>query len=140
MPALIRKLKNMSYIHIITFILVGLAFAGSLYFVEHNQSLYDRSIAEVENVKIINSNDMEDMNGNNDRLYTQQIKAEIKNGEHEGKKILLKNEYSSSGAYDQPYKPGNEVFVTIDKDGNDSGALTGAIEDVKRDKYLMMIT
>ncbi|OIU68615.1 YibE/F family protein [Rossellomorea aquimaris] len=140
MHALIRKLKNMSYIHIISIILAGLAFAGSLYFVDHNQSLYDRPIAEVENVKIINSNDMEDMNGNKDRLYTQQITAQIKNGEHEGEKILLKNEYSSSGAYDQPYKPGNEVFVTIDKDGKDSGALTGGIEDVKRDKFLMLIS
>ncbi|WP_175987499.1 YibE/F family protein [Bacillus sp. Marseille-Q1617] len=139
MHVLVNKIKSMSYIHLFILFLTSFLFAGSLYFVHHNQAFYDRPIAEVKNAKVEQTTEMEDMNGNKDRRHTQQISAIVKNGEHKGKTILLTNEYSSSGAYDQPYKPGNELFVSIDKKQENPNALTGAIEDVKRDKYLMII-
>jgi uncharacterized membrane protein len=135
----LRDKLNLSTIHIITVIVTLALFAGSLYFVNHNQKFYDRPIAEVKSAKVEKSIEMEDSSGNNDKLYTQQITARLKNGEHKGKLIHLKNEYSLSGANDQPYKPGNELFVMIDKNQKDPSALTGIIQDVKRDKYLMII-
>ena len=51
---------------------------------------------------------------NEDRLFTQHIIAQLKNGEEQGKLIHLTNEYSSSGAYDHEYHVGNELFVSID--------------------------
>ncbi|WP_173108133.1 YibE/F family protein [Bacillus sp. KH172YL63] len=110
---------------------------GAIYFVNHNQGLYDRPIAEVTSVKQAESTEMEDMTGNKDRLYIQEIQAVLKNGTHKGKTISLSNKYSDSRANDQPYHPGNELFVTI-HDGEDG--LTGNIEDVKRDQSLMIIT
>jgi uncharacterized membrane protein len=81
---------------------------------------------------------MIDMYENEDNLFTQRIIAEIKNGEEKGKLIHLINEYSASGAYDQQYHVGNELFVSINKKTEESTYLTGTIKDVKRDKYILI--
>jgi uncharacterized membrane protein len=112
----------------------------SLYFVTHNQELYDRPIAEVTNSEIVETTDMEDITGNKDRIYIQQMEAVMKNGKHKGETILLSNKYSMSGANDQHYQPGNELFVSIDAGKKADKALKGHIEDVKRDQYLMIMT
>ena len=67
------------------------------------------------------------------------IIAELKNGEEKGKLIHLTNEYSSSGAYDQEYHVGNELFVSIDTNTEENSDLTGTIKDVKRDKYVLIV-
>ncbi|WP_412103402.1 YibE/F family protein [Rossellomorea aquimaris] len=112
---------------------------SSLYFVYHNHDFYDRSIAEVIEAEVDETTEMEDMNGNKDTLYAQQIVARLKNGDRKGEEIQLDNEYSNSGAYDQPYHSGDELFVTIDKNHSGSEPLSGHIEEVKRDKYLMIM-
>ena len=48
------------------------------------------------------------------------------------------NDYSSSGAFDQKYHVGNEIFVTIDNHATQSG-LTGTILDLKRDRTMIVI-
>ena len=72
-------------------------------------------------------------------LFTQHIIAELKNGEEKGQLIHLTNEYSSSGAYDQEYHVGNELFVSIDTNTEENADLTGTIKDVKRDKYVLIV-
>ena len=72
-------------------------------------------------------------------LFTQHIIAELKNGEEKGQLIHLTNEYSSSGAYDQEYHVGNELFVSIDTNKEKIQDLTGTIKDVKRDKYVLIV-
>ena len=76
---------------------------------------------------------------NEDRLFTQHIIAQLKNGEEQGKLIHLTNEYSSSGAYDHEYHVGNELFVSIDTNTGGNSHLTGTIKDVKRDKYVLIV-
>jgi uncharacterized membrane protein len=136
---LLAKTTKLTNKQLFLYILLTLCVAASFYFVFHNHGFYDRPIAEVISTKIDETTDIEDMNGNKDRLHSQQITARLKNGEQEGSIIRLTNEYSISGAYDQAYQPGDELFVSIDtrKDGNE--ALSGHIEEVKRDKYLMII-
>ena len=63
----------------------------------------------------------------------------MKNGEEQGKLIYLTNGYSSSGAYDHEYHVGNEVFVSIDTNTAGNSHLTGTINDVKRDKYVLIV-
>ena len=53
--------------------------------------------------------------------------------------IHLTNQYSSSGAYDQEYHVGNELFVSIDQNTEENSYLTGTIKDVKRDKYVLIV-
>ncbi|UZN00779.1 YibE/F family protein [Lysinibacillus sp. MHQ-1] len=111
----------------------------SIFFVHHNEQFYDRPIAEILNVKVVESEPLTDMYDNDDTLYTQQIKAVLKNGQHKGQIIDLMNDYSSSGAFDQEYFVGNEIFVAIDAHSTQSD-LTGTILDLKRDQTIMIIT
>ena len=104
----------MGYKSIFLYTIITLCFAGSVFFVNHNHSFYERPIAKVIKTNLENSTEMNDLYQNKDRLFTQHIIAQLKNGEEKGQLIHLTNEYSSSGAYDQEYHVGNELFVSID--------------------------
>jgi uncharacterized membrane protein len=122
---------------VLLYALIAICFVSSMVFVYHNHSFYERPIAMVMETNLVETEDIVDIHNNKDMLFTQTLLAELKNGEHKGQLIQLTNEYSSSKAFDQEYKPGNEVFVSID---DDREALTGSITDVKRDKYLMIVS
>lgn len=128
------------YKHKTFFIILISCFICSLLFVFNNYSLYERSIAKVVQTNIEEVTKVNDMNGSEDTLYTQSIIAEVKNGEEKGKKIHLTNEYSQSKAYDHKFQNGNELFVKIDEHAETDAELTGTILDVKRDKYLLLVT
>ncbi|WP_221568243.1 YibE/F family protein [Alkalihalobacillus sp. TS-13] len=119
--------------------MLALCFAISVYFINHNHSFYERPIAKVIETNLKDTTENIDMHNNKDHLFTQHIIAELQNGEKKGQLIHLTNEYSSSGAYDQEYHPGNELFISFEKNANTSADLTGSIEDVKRDKHVLII-
>lgn len=130
----------MTYKQIILYTIIGLCFVASIIFVNHNYSFYERPIAKVVKTNLEDTTKVTDVHHNKDRLFTQRIVAELKNGKEKGKQIHLTNEYSSSGAYDQEYHVGNELFVSIDKKNMEENTdLTGSIKDVKRDKYIMFV-
>lgn len=139
MNVIADKIKNMARGQILLYIVLTLCFAASVFFVHHNYSFYERPIAKVISSTLDDSTESIDMHNNEDHLYTQQIIAELKNGEEKGQLIYLTNEFSSSGAYDQEYHVGHELFVTIDANSVHKTELTGSIKDVKRDKYVVMI-
>jgi uncharacterized membrane protein len=132
-----NKLKSMKYKRLLLYAVISICFVSSMVFVYHNHSFYERPIAKVMETNLVETEEMVDLHNNEDTLFTQSLIAELKNGEHKGQLIQLTNEYSSSKAYDQEYKPGNEVFVSIDENME---TLTGTITDVKRDKYLMVVS
>lgn len=133
------NLKNITYKQVIFYISLAVLLIGSLLFVNNNYSFYDRPIAKVMEAHLEESNDVVDAYGNEDRLFTQSIEAEVKNGAEKNRSIHLINEYSASGAFDQAYKEGDELFVWIDADTGKGGELTGTIQDVKRDKHILPI-
>ncbi len=135
----VNLFKKMSYKQVVWYAILLLCFTASVIFVHNNHSFYERPIAEVMEAELEDSTEMIDMNENKDRLYTQSIIAEIKNGDQKGQLIHLTNEYSSSGAYDQKYHVGNELFVSIDTNTEGNTRLTGNIIEVKRDKYILMV-
>ena len=104
----------MGYKHVSLYAVIALCFVLSVFFVHHNYSFYERPIAKVIKTNLENTTELNDMYQNEDRLFTQSIIAELQNGEEKGKLIHLKNEYSSSGAFDQEYRVGNDLFVSID--------------------------
>lgn len=136
---IVNKFKKMGYKHISLYTIIALGFAASVFFVNHNYSFYERPIAKVIKTNLEDTTEMSDMYQNEDRLFTQRIIAELKNGEEKGQPIHLTNEYSSSGAYDQEYHVGNELFVSIDTNTEENSDLTGTIKDVKRDKYVLIV-
>ncbi|PLT33212.1 yibE/F-like family protein [Bacillus sp. V5-8f] len=129
----------MTYKQIFMYGILGFCFAASVFFVNHNYSFYDRPIAEVIKVTLTNKTNMIDVHDNKDNLFEQSIIAELKNGGEKGHLIHLTNEYSSSGAYDQKYQVGDELFVAINSKKVENSDFTGTIKDVKRDQYVLMI-
>ncbi|MDM5327769.1 YibE/F family protein [Neobacillus sp. CF12] len=128
----------MTYKQILFYTITAICFTASIIFVHYNHSFYERPIAEVIEMKMEDSTEMVDMHKNKDRLYTQHIIAEIKNGNKKGNLIYLSNEFSSSRAFDQKYHVGNEMFVTIDVMKEDKD-LTGSIVELKRDIYIVIV-
>ncbi|WP_420809381.1 YibE/F family protein [Aquibacillus halophilus] len=132
--------KRITYKQIIMCSLLAVLFTVSMLFVHHNYAFYERPIAKVIETNLLDTTEIIDDNDNEDYLYTQQITAEIKNGDEKGELIQFTNEYSTSKAYDQEYHVGNELFVSIDRSIEENEILTGTINDVKRDKYVLMIS
>ena len=131
MNALVNQLKKWGYKSYSLYAIVALCITASVFFVYHNYSFYDRPIAKVIQTNLAETTETNDMYQNEDRLFTQHIIAQLKNGEEQGKLIYLTNQYSSSGAYDHEYHVGNELFVYIDtKNTGGNSHLTGTIKDV----------
>ncbi|MEK4711511.1 YibE/F family protein [Sporosarcina sp. resist] len=139
MNVVINKLKKLLLKNIVLYSIIAVCFVGSILFVQYNYSFYDRPIAKIIETNLEDSVQVVDMHNNRDQLFTQQIIAEVKNGQEKGQQIHITNEYSTSGAYDHAYRVGNDLFVSIDEQTKASGDLTGSIKDIKRDKYIVMI-
>ncbi|WP_372442256.1 YibE/F family protein [Metabacillus bambusae] len=139
MNVIVKKFKRMTYKQILFYTILTLCFAVSIVFVNHNYSFYERPIAKVIETNLEDTTESIDIHDNEDKIFTQSIIAEMKNGEEKGHLIHLTNEYSSSGGYDQEYHVGNDLFVSIDTNTVQNTELTGTINDVKRDKYVLII-
>uniref|UniRef100_UPI00268E265A YibE/F family protein n=1 Tax=Peribacillus sp. FSL P2-0133 TaxID=2921573 RepID=UPI00268E265A len=139
MNVIVNKFIKMGYKHVSLYAIIALCFVASVFLVNHNYSFYELPIAKVIKTNLENTTELNDMYQNEDRLFTQSIIAELQNGEEKGKLIHLKNEYSLSGAYDQEYRVGNDLFVSIDTKTEENSELTGTIKDVKRDKFVLIV-
>ncbi|MCR6615012.1 YibE/F family protein [Bacillus amyloliquefaciens] len=134
------KIRNsMTYKKKLFYAITALCFIGSLIFVNYNASFYERPIAKVTKTTLEHQSDVQDMHKNKDRIFNQRITAKLENGSRKGQLIHLSNQYSSSGANDQKYSIGDEVFVSIDKGNTSNKDISGSIIDKKRDKQLLLI-
>src|SRR5699024_5710399 len=100
---------------------------GSIIFSIHTYDMYKRPVAKIIDSKVIVTNEVTDELDNKDKVYKQQLKDEVKNGAYQREIIVLANKYSTSGAYDEPYKKGNDVFISFDKEISNDGKLKGSI-------------
>lgn len=135
----LKKYKKAAGKPFILYSILALCFAVSIIWVYHNESFYERPIAEVMKTDLDETTELIDEFDNEDRLYSQQIIAELKNGDQKGKLIHLTNEYSLSKAYDQEFHEGQKLFVSIDENKEENAHLTGYIKEVKRDHYVLMV-
>ncbi|MCC2532377.1 YibE/F family protein [Bacillus velezensis] len=134
-----HKRNRMSYKKKLFYVITALCFISSLIFVTHNASFYERPIAKVTKTTLEHQSDVQDMHKNKDKIFNQMITARLENGSQKGQLIHLSNQYSSSGANDQKYSIGDEVFVSIDKGKPSNKDIAGSIIDKKRDKQLLLI-
>src|SRR5699024_1718097 len=130
-------MKKTTRKQVIFFMITLFSFLASIVFVHNNYQLYERPIAKVTEVELESTEEVTDRNQNEDTHYDKQLKAEMKNDEHKSQTVFLKNKYSSSGAYDQTYQKGDELFVVLKS--SESEQLTGSVQDVKRDSYMMYV-
>ncbi|MEH2978188.1 MULTISPECIES: YibE/F family protein [Bacillus amyloliquefaciens group] len=134
-----HKRNRMSYKKKLFYVITALCFISSFIFVTHNASFYERPIAKVTKTTLEHQSDVQDMHKNKDKIFNQTITARLENGSQKGQLIHLSNQYSSSGANDQKYSIGDEVFVSIDKGKPSNKDISGSTIDKKRDKQLLLI-
>lgn len=106
-------LKNTPINKVYFYIILAICIAASILFVQNNDSFYERTIAEVKEVKLVHSEEVTDIYDNEDRVYEQRIIAEITNGKAKGQYILITNQYSKSKAYDYEIQSSQKLFVSI---------------------------
>lgn len=132
-------LKNFTRKQLVYFTVLAFCFITSVVFVNYNHSFYNRPIAKIIDVSIEEKTSITDRHGNEDWLVVQQIDAILKNGNEKGQHVQLSNEYSYSGAFDQAYQIGDELFIQLETSTRDVSGFTGTIIDVKRDKHVLLI-
>lgn len=115
-------------------VLIGLS---AIIFSFNNYSYYKESIARVINTEEEYISTDTITYGYHEDIYNQTIEAKILNGEHKGKIVTIKNEYHKGEAYDQKYKKGDELFVSINE--RDGIIKNTHIEGYKRDKYIVIL-
>lgn len=135
---ILHLFRNISKKQWMYYTIIGLSCLASLLFVFNNNTFYERSIAKITDLTITEETEVVDRHANEDILFTQEIRAKVLNGENKGKTMTIMNEHSASGAFDYAYRVGHDVFVLFDDTADQT--LTGSITDLKRDKYLVIVT
>ncbi|MFD1032641.1 YibE/F family protein [Metaplanococcus flavidus] len=133
-------IKSISPVQLFLFAVLLISFIGSMFFINTNYGFYDQPIVTITEAEITETRELSDMHGNEDALYTQQLEGEMRNGEYKGESIKFENEYSMSGANDHEYRVGQDLFVVIAGASEEGTALTGTVDNVKRDKYILAMT
>lgn len=141
MSILQLKSKIISYKYnskknITLFIIIIAACIFSIYFVNSNETLYQKSIAKISSISETNFYSRTS-DGKYESMKKQYITAVIMNGTYTGKKIKLENTVSYSGVNDINLKRNDEVFISTPKvKGN---TISSKILDLKRDTYVLYI-
>lgn len=100
-----------------------------------NAGLYQQTVAQVTHVTAESHSATTDEFQNKDINYNQLVTVKILNQRHRGQTFRIKNSYTKSGAMDQAYRVGDQVFVRIP--ASQSSAIT--IQGLKRDTALAFV-
>lgn len=111
-------------------VLVGLLLllATTLIFVRNDSFLYRQTVAGIISVENSFSHEEDGPNDEQEKYYEQVLTVKILNGDYKGQEIVLRNEFSESGVNDERYHFGDQVFVSLRKNGTE-----GTISGKKRD-------
>lgn len=116
----------------IIIVVVGLIGVGLTRF---NAGFYRQTVAQVTNVTASSRTKTTDEFENKDVDAVQTVTVHILNHKHQGQTYRIKNSYTQSGAMDQAYRRGDQVFVRIP--ANRHSAVT--IQGLKRDTALAFV-
>lgn len=100
----------------------------------NNYNWYDKTIVRIETETHIIVEEVETNQGLKEVYYDQTLRGKIMNGPLKGEMLMMNNTYTASGVFDEQYNVSDEVFVEI----QDTQPLTGRIDSLKRDKYLVI--
>ncbi|WP_367342009.1 YibE/F family protein [Limosilactobacillus sp.] len=104
----------------------------------HNQSFYRRPIAQVIATKQVSRQKTSDEFKNVDHLTTQHLRVKLLNGRYRGRQLTVINHYTDSGAMDQHYRVGNQLFLT-QLHHTSKRHLAANVSDLKRDYVLVFL-
>ncbi|MDD6155034.1 MAG: YibE/F family protein [Eubacteriales bacterium] len=133
----IDKKKLIIKIFIVIAVFIGVSLA-----ISNDYSLYSHDIGKITDVseKFAYEHTNQNVSGRTytEKFYTQTMTAVLKNGDHKGQKVTLKNTYGKSQVYDTKYFKGESIF--IDNIKASSGGLYGSPAGVKRDWVIASVT
>lgn len=100
-----------------------------------NAGLYRQTVAQVTAVRSGSHESTTDEFENKDVESVQWVTVRVLSGQHQGRTYQIKNSYTRSGAMDQAYRKGDQVFVRIPK----SPRRAVTIQGLKRDTALAFV-
>jgi uncharacterized membrane protein len=103
---------------------------------DNDAQIYSQPIAKVTKVTTAYEKTASGPNNEQEKYYTQKLKAVVQNGDHKGDVVTLKNEYSESVIKSEKYTKGEQLFVELTDDGS---TVTASITGVKRDTYFALL-
>lgn len=104
-------------------------------FVNNNEFLYKTPVMEITKVGEKLESEKQGYGYITEKYYEQSITGVILNGEHKDLKVKTVNERSTSNVYDENYKKGDKVFVSINNLKNKNVSII----NYKRDVYVVII-
>jgi len=116
----------------IVVVVLGLIGVGLTRF---NAGLYQQTVAQVTRVRAQSRSSTTDEFENKDMTYTQVVTVKVLNKAHRGRVYHIKNTYTQSGAMDQSYRVGSQVFLRIPSDQDNAVTIQG----LKRDTALAFV-
>ena len=128
-------IKNKKFIIIYSLLII--VSLGIVIFTYNNHKYYKDTIAIVIDTKDKYITTEEVTFGYKEDLYKEEIKAKILNGKYKGQIVKIDNEYHKGEAYDQKFKKGDELFVSLYI--KDNKIKSASINGYKRDKYVVLI-
>lgn len=122
---------------VLTWLLVLLVGGLLVWGTQHNATWYHDPIMQVTRVQTGATTQETDDFHNVDRQTQQTLSGKILNGRYQGRHLTVTNTYSQSGAMDQRYHVGSQLFVVIHQ--HSATHLTASAKDVKRDTPLVFM-
>ena len=102
----------------------------------HDEGFYKTTIVKVTAVTATAEKTAQGPNMEEEKYYTQNIRAVIQNGQYKGQTVILQNEYAQSLIKTEKYTKGERLFVELSGDQHD---LKATVSGVKRDTYLVLL-
>jgi len=126
---ILKNKKKTALYSAMVFVIIMVAFVMG-----NNYNWYDKTIVRIETETHTIVQEVETNQGLKEVYYEQTLRGKIMNGPLKGEMLMMNNTYTSSGVFDEQYNVSDEVFVEI----QDTQPLTGRIDNLKRDKYLVI--
>ncbi|WP_367296247.1 YibE/F family protein [Levilactobacillus yonginensis] len=126
-----REKRVQGWLWLLALVIGGLLVWGT----QHNAGLYHDPIMKVTQVKTGRATKETDDFHNQDYQVKQILTGHILNGSFRGRPLTVTNTYSQSGAMDQRYHVGSQLFVVVHQ--HTGQKLTATAKDVKRDTPLL---
>lgn len=133
---IVQKLKLQSTVRwwawLIALILGAVLVMGT----QHDAVFYHDPILKVTAVQHQQPTKITDNFQNEDWQTQQTLTGHLLNGQYQGRSLTISNTYSASGAMDQRYRVGSQLFVVLH---HHAGQLSATVKGYKRDTALVFM-
>ena len=133
------KLKKLYKQHSGKFILTAVLLIFTI-FISTNSWMYKTPVAKVVKASIEKEETLTNYGNSKypvtEKQFEQKVTLKLLNTEHKGKKITIRNTYTTSQMDNSKLSRGDKVFVHLNEGGK---KLTGSVDGIKRDSHVFVL-